>query len=149
MNYTSLYAENSTFKCIFLSTARNDISSLFESRGSYIYMWCVTKGVIDWRIWIECERTVWSEQRWPNRTKQGCSTQNVRISYKDSVKAVQNGKVHFHSSHSRCGSWCGRSTYSVFGRIWPMDHAHSAHTCLGFAQLIMLTRSTLAWDSPN
>ena len=87
---------------------------------------------IDWRIWIECEQPVWSEQRWPNRTKQGCSTQHVHISYNDSVKAVKK----------RPKSISIPATPGVVG-------LHSKYTYSGFGQSITLTRSALARDSPN
>ena len=98
-----------------------------------------TKRVIDWRIWIECEQAVWSEQRWPNRTKQGRSTQHVRTSYKDSVKAVQKRQSPFPLQ-----------PLPVWGPVWS-DSTPSTPTpdSIGFDQTITLTPSTLARDSPN
>ena len=94
-------------------------------------------GVIDWRIWIECEQAVWSEQRWPNRTKQGCSTQNVRISYKDSVKVVQKRQSPFPLQ-----------PLPVWGPVWS-DSTPSTPTPDSTIRTITLTLSTLARDSPN
>ena len=114
----------------------NDVCGRTRSRT---YSNSYSRGVIDWRIWIECEQAVWSEQRWPNRTKQGCSTQNVRISYKDSAKAVQKRQSPFPLQ-----------PLPVWGPVWS-DSTPSTPTpdSIGFDQTITLTLSTLARDSPN
>ena len=95
-----------------------------------------TLGVIDWRMWIECEQAVWFKQQWPNRTKQGCSTQNVRISYTDSVKAVQERQSPF--------------PLPVCRPVWS-DSTPSTPTLdsIRFGQTFTLTQSPLAWDLPN
>ena len=79
---------------------------------------------------------MWSEQRWPNRTKQGCSTQNVRISYKRFCES------------------CPKTAKSISTPATPGVGAgvvgfHSKYTYSGFYQTITLTRSTLARYSPN
>ena len=93
-----------------------------------------TRGVLDWQIWFQCKQAVWSEQHWPNRTKEGCSTYKVHISYEDSVKALKKTKVHFHSSQT----WCVRIALQVhLLQIWPTDRARLERTCSGFIQSIM------------